>query len=151
MVYFLPLFIQHLTDTEWIKRKTKDIYFFVGAISSIIGAIMYVFAPLIVRILWGEKYLDAVPCMRVLSVSFFFLSTFRITSTNILLALKKAGYTLVVSIITGVTNIILDVLMTIRFGSIGAAYATLIVTFLASLLSFPYVLYVVYSGKKAYY
>ena len=115
-----------------------------------LGAIVYVLAPQIVQLLWGENYLDAVPCMRILTISFVILSTFRITSTNILLSLKRAGYTMIVSLITGVANIGLDVWLTVQHGSIGAAWATLIVTVLASLMSFPYVLYIVYSGKKKY-
>lgn len=150
MIYYLPIFIQNLKDREWIKRKTREIYLFVGGISLLIGLIMIIFAPFIVKLLWGEKYLDAVPCMRILAVSFMVLSTFRTTSTNILLALKRAGYTMFVSLIAGLSNIVLDVFMTMRYGSIGAAYATLIVTILASLLSFPYVIYIIYSGKKSY-
>ena len=150
MIYYLPVFIQNISNTEWIKKKVKEIYLFVGAISLALGAVLFIFAPLIISIIWGKEYLDAVPCMRVLAVSFVVLSTFRTTSTNILLALKRAGYTMVVSIITGVANILLDVFMTLEYGSIGAAYATLIVTILASLLSFPYVMYIIYSGKEKY-
>lgn len=148
MIYFLPVFIQNLKDVEWIKRKVKEIYLFAGGISLLIGLVMIVFAPQIVVLLWGAKYLDAIPCMRILSISFILLSTFRITSTNILLALKRAGYTMFISVVTGLTNIGLDVLLTVKYGSIGAAYATLIVTIIAGILSFPYVLYVIYAGKK---
>lgn len=150
MVYYVPLFVQHLGDAVWIRRKTKEIYLFAGGISVALGAMVYLLAPQIVQILWGENYLDAVPCMRILTISFVILSTFRITSTNILLSLKRAGYTMVVSLITGVANIGLDVLLTVNYGSIGAAWATLIVTVLAAAMSFPYVLYIVYSGKKSY-
>ena len=148
MVYYVPLFVKNLGNPQWIKKKTKEIYLFVGGVSVALGLITFIFAPTFIRILWGEAYLDAVPCMRVLSVSFVILSTFRMTSTNILLSLKKAGYTMFVSIITGLANIGLDVLLTVKYGSMGAAYATLLVTILAALLSFPYVLYIVYSGKK---
>ena len=150
MIYYLPVFIQHLSEVQWIKKKVREIYLLVGTVCTAIGMIMIVFAPQIVMILWGEQYLDAVPCLRILSVSFMVLSTFRITSTNILLALKRAGYTMVISMITGLSNIVLDVILTVRYGSIGAAYATLIVSVLASVLSFPYVMYIVYSGKKSY-
>jgi len=150
MIYFLPLLIQNISNTEWIKKKVKQIYLMVGAVSLAIGLFVIVAAPLIVKILWGDKYIDAVPCMRILSVSFIVLSTFRITSTNILLALKRTGFTMAVSIVTGVSNIILDVVLTMKFGSIGAAYATLIVTVIAALMSFPYVIYIVYSGKCSY-
>ena len=150
MIYFLPLMIQNIGDKVWIKKKVKQIYLLVGAVSVFIGLFGIVAAPLIVKILWGDKYLDAVPCMRILSVSFIVLSTFRVTSTNILLALKRTGFTLIVSIVTGVTNIILDVVLTMAYGSIGAAYATLIVTTVAAVMSFPYVMYIVYSGKCSY-
>ena len=150
MIYYLPIFIQNLKDVGWIKRKVKEIYLFVGGVSLFIGLIMIVFAPQVVLILWGSDYLDAVPCMRILSISFIVLSTFRTTSINILLALKRAGYTMFISVITGVTNIGLDVLLTIKYGSIGAAYATLTVSILAAILSFPYVLYIIFSGKKKY-
>lgn len=150
MVYYIPLFVQKLGDVEWIKTKTKEIYLFVGGVCGLLGIIVYVFAPQIVILLWGQNYLDAVPCMRILTVSFVILSTFRITSTNLLLSLKRAGYTMFVSLITGLANIGLDVWLTVQYGSIGAAYATLIVTILAAALSFPYVMYIVYSGKKKY-
>lgn len=150
MVYFVPLFVQHLGNGEWIRKKTKEIYLAAAGVSFVLGAAVYALAPWIVRILWGEAYLDAVPCMRILTVSFVILSAFRITSTNILLSLKRAGYTMAVSIITGTVNIALDVVLTMKYGSIGAAWATLIVTVLAAALSFPYVLYIVYSGKEKY-
>ena len=150
MIYYVPLFVQHLGDRDWIRRKTKEIYLLAGGVSLVLGAGIYLLAPQIVGLLWGADYLDAVPCMRILTVSFVLLSTFRVTSTNILLSLKRAGYTMFVSIVTGTANIALDVWLTVRYGSIGAAWATLIVTALAGALSFPYVMKIVYSGKEKY-
>ena len=113
-----------------------------------ISAFLIVMAPVIVKLLWGDVYSDAVPCFRILTISFFFLASFRTTSTNILLGLNKPGYTLLVSILSGITNIILDIVLTVRYGSIGAAFATLIVTVVASALSFPYVLHVIYRERS---
>lgn len=147
MVFFLPVFIEHAAEKEWLKKRTGQLYLGMAALSAVLSILLIVLAPFIVSILWGDQYIDAVPCFRILTISFFFLSTFRLTSTNILLSMGKAGYTLMISIVTGIANIILDVFMTIHFGSIGAAYATLIVTVLASVLSFPYVIHVVRSVK----
>jgi len=141
MVFFLPYFIEHATEASWIRAKAKELYLLMAGVSFAISAVLIAIAPFVVTLLWGQQYADAVPCFRILTLSFFFLSTFRLTSTNILLSIGKAGYTLAVSIISGVANIALDVLMTVRFGSIGAAYATLLVTVIASALSFPYVVY----------
>ena len=148
MVFFLPVFIENAGNHQWLKKKTAELYLTMAGISFAISAVLIVLAPYVVTILWGKQYVDAVPCFRILTLSFFFLSTFRLTSTNILLSLGKAGYTLMISIVSGVINIILAVLMTVRYGSIGAAYATLIVTIIASVLSFPYVIYVINHMSK---
>lgn len=148
LVVFLPVFISHSEDTEWIRENVRKIYTLMIATGAGISAFLIVMAPVIVKLLWGDVYSDAVPCFRILTISFFFLASFRTTSTNILLGLNKPGYTLLVSILSGITNIILDIVLTVRYGSIGAAFATLIVTVVASALSFPYVLHVIYRERS---
>lgn len=143
MVFFLPVFIENAGDHQWLKKKTAELYLTMAGISFALSAVLIILAPYVITILFGSQYVDAVPCFRIMTVSFFFLSTFRLTSTNILLSLGKAGYTLMISIVSGVSNIILAVTMTLKFGSLGAAYATLIVTLIASALSFPYVIHVI--------
>lgn len=140
MVFVLPFFIEHANEKEWIRNNSIKLYLSMGLMSAVLCVFLIAAAPLLISILWGNNYMDAVPCFRILTVSFFFLSTFRLTSTNILLSMGKSGYTLMVSVISGISNILLDLLLTVKYGSIGAAYATLIVTILASALSFPYVL-----------
>lgn len=143
MAFFLPVFIENAGNHEWLKKRTKELYLSMAAIAFVLSAVLIILAPYVITILFGSQYVDAVPCFRIMTVSFFFLSTFRLTSTNILLSLGKAGYTLMISIVSGVANIILAVTMTVNFGSLGAAYATLIVTLIASALSFPYVIHVI--------
>lgn len=149
MVFFLPIIIEHQNEKSWLKDKVKDLYLAMAGISLVISALLILLAPYIVKLLWGSQYLDAVPCFRILTLSFFFLSTFRLTSTNVLLSLGRPGYTLMVSVIAGIANIILDVTLTMAYGSIGAAYGTLLVTIIASLLSFPYVIYVIKNKEES--
>ena len=91
-------------------------------------------------LLWGPNYLDGVPVFRVLAISFFFLGTFRSTSTNILQALGKVKFNLIVSIVAAISNFILDYFFIKNYGIMGAATATLLVTVIASMLSFPYLM-----------
>lgn len=148
MVFFLPIIIKHAKERDWLRSKVKQLYAVMALLCGAMTVVLLIAGPLIIRVFWGVQYMDAVPCFRILSISFFFLSTFRLTSTNVLLSLGKAGYTLIVSIISGLCNIVLDIWLTITMGAIGAAYATLIVTILASALSFPYVLYLIYNKRE---
>ena len=101
---------------------------------------MFCFAGLAIRLLWGEQYMDGVPVFRVLAVSFFFLGTFRSTSTNILQALGKVRFNLCVSVVAAISNFVLDYFFIKMYGIMGAAVATLLVTVIASILSFPYLI-----------
>lgn len=138
LVFALPLFIEHNNDSKWIKKNSKLLFLGMALFSGILASILFFGAPLIIKILWGGQYLDAVPYFRVLSISFFCIATFRITSTNILVAIGKVNFNLTVAIISGIANIFLDYFMVLHYGAMGAALATLFISILASALSFPY-------------
>ena len=144
MVFILPIIVEKSGDKAWLREKIKKLYLVMFLLIGMLSIVMFITAPWLITTIWGNNYKDAVACYRILTVSFFFLSTFRLTSTNILLSLGKAGFTLVVSIVTGIMNLLLDILLTLKYGSIGSAYATMIVTIFAALLSFPYVIVLIY-------
>ncbi|MBR5937462.1 MAG: oligosaccharide flippase family protein [Clostridiales bacterium] len=147
-IVIVPLFVEHNQDYRWVYNKAKTLFKTMAVVCGCVSLSMFIFAKPIVCILWGKQYLDSVPFFRVLSLSFFFLGTFRSTSTNILQAIGKVRYNLYVSTIAGVSNVALDIVMIMQFGVIGAAYATLLVTILASCLSFPYLIAQLKKQKK---
>jgi O-antigen/teichoic acid export membrane protein len=77
--------------------------------------------------MYGEKYMNVVPIFQVLIVNYLVYS-FRNITGNTILVLKKPKVNLVFSLISGVLNIALNLLLIPTLGSIGAAYATLAVT-----------------------
>lgn len=148
-IVFFPMFVEQSGNVEWLHKNIKKLYKSMVALSGAIAMVMIIAAPLIIRILWGNQYVDAVLCFKILAISFFFLSSFRILTTNILVAFGKMKFNLVVSLIVGVLNIILDIVLIYYYGSIGAAVATLIISILASALSVPYLMrYLVFLKKK---
>jgi len=140
LVVFLPLFIEHSEDKKWVVKNAKKLFLSMAALCGTISLLMFIFAGFAIRILWGEQYMDGVPVFRVLAISFFFLGTFRSTSTNILQALGKVRFNLCVSVVAAISNFILDYFFIKIYGIMGAAVATLLVTVIASILSFPYLL-----------
>lgn len=136
----LPTIIYHRENVTWIKRYLKKVYLLLAAANVAIILCAYVAAPLLVYILSGEKYFDAVPVLRILMVGYFFSGTFRNLSANVLAAFRRVQFGLFISALVCLSDIILNYLFIIRFGMIGAAYATLAVDILSAFLSFGYVI-----------
>lgn len=80
------------------------------------------------------KYIDSVNCFRVLMVGYFISGTFRIPYGNILASLGDAKANLINAVFSGIANIILDIVFIKQYGSIGAAYATLLVFIISSII-----------------
>lgn len=143
IVTVLPYFARKQQDGEWVKDKSKKLFIGMAAMNFLISLFLWIMAPFIIEILWGEKYLDSVPYFRILSISYFFLGTFRLFSTNLLAIFHRVTFNFSISLLTGVSNILLDYFMVKKYGAIGAAWATLFTVVIASLCSFPYLIYVI--------
>ncbi|MEG2342521.1 MAG: polysaccharide biosynthesis C-terminal domain-containing protein, partial [Bacilli bacterium] len=67
---------------------------------------------------------------------------------NILAMVHKVNVNLLISIITGISNIVLDVYLIQVWGSIGAAFATMFVVLLSSGLSAMYLFKYLNSNER---
>ena len=81
-------------------------------------------------------------------VSYFFSGSFRVLFGNILFIIHKVKVNLIIGIIDALANIVLDIVLIRKWGSVGAAYATLIITILSSLLSGIYLFSYFAKAKK---
>lgn len=137
----LPNIVVNNKNHSWLKKNVSISFAGLGSLNAVICGGGILFAPLIITILSGEQYLDAVPAFRVLMLSYFINGTFRMLSINILAALRCVNYGLFISIISLVCNIIFNYLFIEQYGAIGAAYATLGVTVVTAILAFGYLIF----------
>lgn len=142
----LPTIIYHREDISWIRSYLKKAYWALIAVNAVITCIICVMAPVVIRILSGEQYLPAVPVLRVLAFGYFFSGTFRTLSINILAAFRRVRFGLFISIVSCLTDIVFNYFFIIRFGMIGAAYATLLVDLITALLGFGYLVVLLRKG-----
>ena len=70
---------------------------------------------------------------------YFFAATFRIPYGNIIAALGNAKANLINAIFSGTANIILDIILIMKFGSIGAAWATTAVYIISSIIHYIFI------------
>ncbi len=140
VTYVYPYVASHQHDGRWLKKQLKLLYLSMAGVTAVISLGLYFAAPLIFRILF-PNYTSAIPIFRVLSIGFFFMGTLRILSGNILAMLHQFRWNAVVAVISGVANIVFDVLLIRAYGSIGAAIATTGIYILSGLLSLGYLFY----------
>ncbi len=141
VTYLYPYFASHIDDKEWCFRHYKKIFFYNLLFNGIIALVLFVLAPKIIKIIFGLQYLDAVAIFRILIVSYFFSSSFRVLSSNLLVAQRKLKFNFFESVICGGVNVLADYLLIKLWGGIGAAIATLIVVIISSLLSTSFLIY----------
>lgn len=141
MVFIYPYFAEKNQDYIWIKEQCMKMFKILIILNGLISTILFIIAPFIISILWGKEYLDSVIPFRILSINYFILATFRVPCGNILAMLRKVNVNFIVSIISGIANIILDIILIKMYGSNGAAIATLLVVIISSGIAFPYLIH----------
>lgn len=141
MVYVYPYFAEHKDDRDWCLKRYKQILLGLGAFNLLISAVLCLGAPLIIRLIFGYEYLDCVPVFVVLSINYFISGTFRIVSGNLLVTQRRLKFNLLVAIVSSVTNIIADYFFIRWWGSMGAAFATVLVVIISSIMSTARLIY----------
>ena len=140
MVYLYPYFAEHKDDGEWCIRNYKKLLMGIGSFNLLISMTLFLGAPYIVGIIFGKEYLDAVAIFKILSLNYFISGTFRIISGNLLVTQRKLRFNLIETIISSLINIIADYFLIQRFGSMGAALATVLVVLVSSTMSTLYLM-----------
>lgn len=150
LIAVIPYFAEHNKDIEWLKVWTKKLYEFSVFLNLGLTVLLVLFSHFFITILGGREYQESLPVFISLSINYFIMATFRQNGTNILSTLRMTNYNVFISTMTCILDIVLDIILVRQLGCVGAAVATVISVTIASLLSFPYVYYLIYTkdGQK---
>jgi O-antigen/teichoic acid export membrane protein len=135
MVFAYPYFAQIFGNKSKIKNYYIKLQKTLLLVNGLISIFLIIFAPFIIKVVFGENYLDSAPIFRVLSFGYFIAGTFRIPAGNVLASIRMIKINLINSIISGSLNVILDIFLIKNYGAIGAAYATVSIFIISSLIS----------------
>ena len=136
ITFIYPYFARRKDDIRWIKRNTYNLILGLFIINIFLCGSLIIFAPFIIKLLFGAEYLSSIYTFRILIVGFFIQSTFRIPFGNILVMVRKVDYNLFNSIVSGIANIILNIVLIREFNDVGAAYAKLLTFIISSIIGF---------------
>lgn len=134
MIYIYPYFVKNNENISWIKENYAKTLKFLMGLNFIIVVLNLCFGDFIITTIFGNEYLDSVKIFKILCIGYFFTGTFRVLGANILFALQKPKFNVYSSLIASISNIVLNIVLIKKYGSIGAAYATLGVFIIWSIL-----------------
>ena len=139
-IFFYPKLVKAFSESRAAGgSQLKNLVKVYLGVNGVITLGMLVCAPLIIWIIFGQKYMNVVPIFRILSVNYLAASLRNLTS-HVFAVLKKVKANLFFSIASGVLNICLNLLLIPVLGSPGAAIATLTVTCVILMLNGIYLI-----------
>ncbi|MFA5132119.1 MAG: oligosaccharide flippase family protein [Candidatus Paceibacterota bacterium] len=120
-------------DNDESKSNLKKIMFYYVGIGFFIFFIFLIFAPLAVKILYGSKFIESVPVLRVYSLSIpaMFLISFFI---NVYGVKDKYHHQVMIFGSSLIVNVVLIYMLTPIYGIVGTASATVIAYTFSALL-----------------
>lgn len=137
-MYIYPYFVIHKEDKEWTINKYKLLLKVMCVLNFIISVILFLFAPLIIKVFFGEQYLDAVNIFRILVIGYFFNGTFKGVAGNLLVSQRKLKFNLFTSVLALVINITFSIILLPMVGIIGAAISNTCVNLIIGMISTIY-------------
>ena len=138
IIYIVPYFAGNSQNKKWVKANYKIIIALCSLINGTMMLMCIILSGSIIPYIYGTQYNDAVFCFKVLMCSFFFNGSIYLPTANIIYTQHKVRVNIVLTIISNVVNCAMDVLLINSFGSIGAAYSTLIVSCVSAIISLCY-------------
>lgn len=135
MICVIPHFARHCGNVLWVKSAYQKLVSFSMCFNSILVLGGCLTAPWIIPWIFGTQYSDSVLCFQILMIGYFFSASFRTPTANVLYTQRRIKDNLMITILSGTSNCILDVCFILTMGSIGAALATTTVHILNSFIS----------------
>lgn len=124
VTYVYPYFAKNKDNKGWMETNYKKLLGIASGINGAITLLLIVFSPLIIRLVFGKQYLDAVVPFCILSLDYFFSGTFSGISGNLLVTQRKLKFNFWRGAVMGVCNLIGNIVFVSWWGSTGAAIST---------------------------
>lgn len=141
-----PSYVHIAHDKERLKKAFFKVTMVISFAVIPFGIVLFLFAPDIVRILLGEKWLGVVDTLKVLAI-FGIFKALSSSAYSVLLAVKKQQIITLITLVSiiGLTVPLIPLIRT--YGIVGASYAPIIGT-VASLPFIIFYLKRIFSDKK---
>lgn len=144
LIYVFPRIAQ--MDSNKILKYTLKIEILLFILIFIAGIIGFGLTPLVVKLVYGDKYIDAIGLSKTYWIVYAINAGFRMLPMNILPAVGSTYFNSVFSILTCIFHTIILYFLIPLYGIYGAAYTLLIVYFLSGI---GYWIYFIYKYRRS--
>ena len=146
LTYIYPYFAKHKDDGKWCLRNFKRVLLFLGTFNIIVVGTLIAVAPVVLNVVFGSQYMDALVPFRLLCLNYIIQSTFGTVSGQLLVSQEKLKFNTFTGFASSIMNTIMNLWLIPLYSSIGAAVATVSVTTVISLSKAGY-LYMILRKK----
>lgn len=146
-IYFYPLVAKTKNYRQTGRRILKiGVYNFL--IVTTVAFVGILATPLIIWMLYGTQYMDAVGISRVLWIMRATNSAYRVVPVTLLPALGDTKFNFIASPVICLVHFVIDYIMIKKLGLIGVSYAAIVVNLLTGTVAWIYLW--MYCKKKAF-
>ncbi len=136
-VYFFPI-IARMKDPKEIKRKVVQIAVINAVIIGVVTIGGMVTTPFVINLLYGKKYMDAVPLSYSLWIMRGTNCIIRMVPINMLPAIGKTKFNVWSAAISCVVQCVVDYFLILKLGISGVTYGAIAVYFLSGIAYWIY-------------
>ena len=126
-VFAGPYFTKNENNLKWIREKYKKVFLISSVIVGGVAITIGFFAGPLIKLMYGEQYLNVVNLMRVLLLAAFLNSSLRYTTANLLAAMGEIKYNMIISGIGIAIQILFDIIFIPIWGVMAVAISNCIV------------------------
>lgn len=134
-IFIAPYFVKNENNKEWIRENYKKTLLISIVVFGLVGAGLFVLAKPLIW-LFGKKYLNVVPLMRLLIVSGLVENVLRYPIANILAAIGKVKYNMMVAAGGFVIRVILNIIFIPKYMGYAVAGNAIVSQLLMSIVLF---------------
>lgn len=150
LTYIYPKFAYNSDDKMWVWKNVKFVTAITVSIMTGICLIIILAAKPIILVLYGEKYLEVVPLMQMLTVIIGFNSAVRMLPMSLLPALGKVKINLIVAAVSCVVQIAADYMAISRFGIYGVIFSLGFIYIITACVYWIYMYYVTHYDERRF-
>ena len=144
-----PYFTKNEKNYEWIRKNYKRVTLLSAVVVGGVAFTIGILGKPLIRLIYGEQYLNVAMLMNVLLVGAFFNSGLRFTVANLLAAMGEVKYNMFISGIGVFLQIALDFLLIPQMGVMAVAISNCIVLFMMTVELHIVFYFKFYLGKVA--
>lgn len=148
MTFVYPHVAKNRENRKWLQKNVVLLYASNGIINLFIGIVLYVLAPFVIAVIFGNRYEGILPVFRILILSYIVSACFRTPAANLFGILRKTKTALMVSCGTVVLSVTMSILLVGKYGIVGASVGSVCTFGAVGIISTGILFYYIFFRKS---